>query len=130
MEPYFIDLPGLLDYPREEIYAIIKREVKERFGENVILTGINDYCVDHALKVKKATFGFCLDEIEGVFDDPTESQGYFEERNCCLQELLDYVNRTVIVYDKEYIRKIGNMQYKLLCELPSEAILGFIRLDF
>ncbi len=132
MEPYFIDLPGVLSGEREEIYRRIEKEVRELFGENVILTGIDDCCVELALNSKRFTFGFCLDEIDGVFDNPSESERYLAERDCCLQELLDYIRDTVVIYDRGFLEPIGNMEYKIPSELetPADAILGFLRLSY
>ena len=132
MEPYFIDLPGILDCEREEIYRIIEEEVRGLFGERVILTGINDYCVEHALNDKRFTYGFSLDEIKGVFDNPLESKEHLANRDCCLQELLDYIGNTVVIYNRTFLEPIGNMEYKISFELeaPRDAIMGFLRLSF
>lgn len=132
MEPYFIDLPGILDCEREEIYRIIEEEVRGLFGERVILTGINDCCVEHALNDKRFTYGFSLDEIKGVFDNPLESKEHLANRDCCLQELLDYIGNTVVIYNRAFLEPIGNMEYKISFELeaPRDAIMGFLRLSF
>lgn len=132
MEPYFIDLPGVLSCEREEIYSLIRKKVKEYFGEDVILTGIDDCCVELALNSKRFTFGFCLNEIGGVFDNPLESERYLAERDCCLQELLDYIRDTVVIYDRRFLEPIGNMEYKIPSELktPKDAILGILRLSY
>ena len=132
MEPYFIDLPGILNSSKEEIYARIKREVKECFGEDVILTGIDDCCIELALNSKRLTYGFCLEEIDGVFDNPLESQTHLAKRDCCLQEILDYIGNTVVVYNREFLEPTGNMEYEILpeVEMPKNAILGFLRLSY
>ncbi len=132
MEPCFIDLPGVLSCEREEIYSLIRKKVKEYFGEDVILTGIDDCCVELALNSKRFTFGFCLDEIDGVLDNPLEAKEHLANRDRCLQEILDYIRGTVVIYNKEILEPIGNMGYKIPTELetPGDAILGFLRLSY
>jgi len=125
-------LPGVLSCEREEIYSLIRKKVKEYFGEDVILTGIDDCCVELALNSKRFTFGFCLDEIDGVFDNPLEAKEHLANRDRCLQKVLDYVNNTIVIYNGKILELLGNMEYKILLELemPKYAIVGFLRLSF
>lgn len=106
-----IEIHGMFSKLREDFYSDISNIVSSAFcKENIILTGIKDENVNDSLK-KKSTYGIPLSKIN-------------EYR--CNNDLIDYAQNSVVVYDGNKLSQTKNGDYIL--DNPSNAVLGFLHL--
>lgn len=108
-----IRMPGILLQDRKSIYQDIVDIARSYFGNNIMLSGINDESVGLATNMAR-TYAISLPEI------PQYDTGH---------DILDYAQDLILVYDADKLEPTDNEDHMIEGD-PKEAILGALRLGW